>query len=211
MVCIIVNEDKKVILNNIADITAGYPFRGKISEQLGSSIYAVQMKNVFSESGIDWLTCVETELAGKRSPAWLKKGDVLVAARGNSNYAVLVDEAVTKLKAVASPHFYVLSVKNDKVLSDYLCWFINSQPAQRYFQRESEGTFTKSIRRQVLETLPVALPSLEKQQNIVQLSATIWRERQLYEQLIRNDEVLMNAIANDLLQETQSFQYKEKV
>lgn len=189
-------------LNTLANITTGYPFRGKITEQAQSGVYAVQMKNVQPEEGVNWHDCIETKLEGKRTPAWLQTGDILVAARGNNNYAVLVDETVTQINAVASPHFYILSVNNHNVLPAYLCWYINRKPAQRYFQREAEGTFTKSIRRQVLESLPVALPNLEKQHNIVQLSTSIRREQQLLKQLTSNGENLMNTIASDLFQQT---------
>jgi len=195
-------QEKRVILRDFADITVGYPFRGKIPEATGTGIYAVQMKDVISGNLISWARCIETELKGKKKPVWLKMGDVLVAARGNSNYAALVGPEADEVNSVASPHFFVLSNYSPKVSPQYLQWFINQSPSQRYFQREAEGTLTKSIRRAVLENLPIAVPSIEKQEKIVQLYITMLQEQILLKQLTLNAEVLMNTIAKDLLNES---------
>jgi len=191
-----------VVLSDFVEITVGYPFRGKIPEQHGTGIYAVQMKDVISANQIGWASCVETELQGKKKPAWLKVGDVLVVSRGSKNYAALVGSDAERIKAVASPHFFVLSNFSEKVSPQYIQWFINQSPSQNYFQREAEGTLTKSIRRSVLENLPIAVPSIEKQEQIVQLYMTMWQEQIFLKQLTLNSEKLMSTIAKDLLKES---------
>ncbi|VAW56970.1 hypothetical protein MNBD_GAMMA07-845 [hydrothermal vent metagenome] len=190
-----------MLLRDVADITVGYPFRGKIPEQSGTGIVAVQMKDIGSEYYVNWGNCIETELTGKKKPVWLKLGDILVAARGNSNYAALVAGVVDQLRSVASPHFFVLSNYSDKISPQYLQWFINQTPSQRYFQREAEGTLTKSIRRSVLENLPVAVPSIEKQEKIVQLHMALVHEQIVLRQLTHNAQRMMNTIVNDLIKE----------
>lgn len=187
-------------LNQIAKVEVGYPFRGKIPEVQGGSVCVIQMKDV-SVSGINWAGCIKTELEGKRSPGWLQESDILFTARGNRNQAALVDDRVNHRPMVAAPHFYVLKCAGSTVLPAYLAWFINQTPSQRYFQREAEGSVTKSIRRSVLESLPIAIPSLEKQKSIIRLAQMIKKERQLIQQLTRNGEKLMNTIANDLMKD----------
>lgn len=188
-----------MFLSKLADITVGHPFRGKIPEVAGAGVRAVQMKDVSILGGINWSSCVKTETSGKREPGWLQPGDVLFVARGSHNYAVLVDEAAEEIQAVAAPHFYLLRCKRQEALPEYLAWFLNQEPCQRYFQREAEGSVTKSIRRSVLENAPIAVPSLEKQHQIVQLAYSIKQEHQLFEKLIRNNETMMDGIAADLL------------
>lgn len=190
-------------LTQIASIAAGHPFRGKIPEVSGTGIHIIQMKDVSTEEGINWDTCIETELTGKREPDWLKPGDVLFAARGSRNYAVLVDESTPHSKIVAAPHFYILRCKTKSILPEYLAWLLNQRPGQRYFQREAEGTFTKSIRRSVLAATPIAVPGIAKQRSIINLATTMKQEQQLIEQLIHNGEIIMNGIATDLLQDSQ--------
>jgi restriction endonuclease S subunit len=189
-------------LKQYTTITVGYPFREKIAEVVRSGILAVQMKDVSVNEGIYWSNCIETELPGKREPDWLLNGDILFTARGSKNYAVLVDKKLIGRKAVASPHFYVIRCKNTELLPEYLVWLINQNHCQRYFKREAEGSFTKSIRRSVLEETPIAIPSISKQRSIIHLANFLKEKKMIFEKLTRNYEILMNTIANDLLKET---------
>ena len=190
-----------VTLKQLANITVGYPFRGRVPEVIGGDVCVIQMKDV-SLAGIDWSGCIKTELKGKRSPGWLQENDILFIARGSRNHAALVDDHAKQKPIVAAPHFYVLQCNTQSILPEYLAWFINQAPSQRYFQREAEGSVTKSIRRSILEALPIAIPSLDKQQSIVKLAQTVSKERQLMQQLIDSGEKLMSAVVNDLLQDT---------
>ncbi len=188
-------------LNEIAAINAGHQFRGRIQEKPGTGVFAVQMKNISPNQTVNWIRCTETAPVGKREPDWLTPGDVLFAARGNNNYAVHIDETIGDLRAVAAPHFFILRSKTCQLRPGFLAWLLNQPPSQRYFQREAEGTLTKSIRRSVLGATPVVLPPLDKQQTIINLANAINKQQQRMEQLIRNGETLMNGIANDLLKE----------
>lgn len=189
-------------LKQIATINAGYPFRSKTPELPGSALVAVQMKDVSPTEGIRWSGCLETELTGKREPDYLTIGNILVAARGSHNYAVQVDQAfaTSGKQAVAAPHFFVISLKNQGILPEFLVWLLNQTPAQRYFERNAEGTLTKSIRRSVLEDVPVVVPPLTKQRAIISMAATLRDEHKLIQKLMSNSERIMSAIAKDLFE-----------
>lgn len=186
------------VLKDLAKIVPGYPFRGKIDEVSGSDITAVQMKDASHDSGIDWENCIETELPGKRQPDWLTPSDILVAARGNLNYAVQVGEGIASRRAVASPHFFVVSPIDDRLDPEYLAFALNHGPSQNHFRRESEGSLTKSIRRSVLENAPIPLPPLEKQRSIVGIAQTIQSERTIAQNLITNGDRFLKALANQI-------------
>lgn len=188
-------------IKDIAFIEPGYPFRGKIPEISGSRLTAVQMRDIKNQTDINWNDCIQTELTGKRLPTYLEVNDILFAARGSNNYAVLVDKTLKQknIVAIAAPHFFVLTVKKETVLPEYLVWFLNQRPSQRYFEQNSEGSLTKSIRKTVLEKAPIAIPSLSEQKLIVELANVVKEERLSAEALIQNGQHLMNAIAKDLL------------
>lgn len=187
-------------LKSIAAVSGGYPFRGKIPESVGSSVVAVQMKDISLMDGVRWEECVETRLTGKREPVYLKEGDILVAARGGHNYAILVDDAATELgkKAVASPHFFVVSIKCDTVIPEFLTWLLNQIPVQRYFEQNAEGTLTKSIRRNIMEDIPVVLPPVNQQRAIIAVAGILREEQMLAQKLIDNGRFLSGKIAVDL-------------
>lgn len=183
-------------LLDIASITTGHPFRGSIPEKVGSSIRVVQLKDIEKSGNIGWGTTIEAELETKKEPDWLKSGDILFSARGNRNYAFLVGECPKH--ALAAPYFFVIKVKHSKLLPDFLAWQLNQSPSQRYFQKESEGSLTKSIRKNVLEAKAVIIPSLEKQKHIISIAGILEREKQICEQLILNGEALLSRIASRL-------------
>lgn len=191
-------EEHGLKLTDIANISAGHPFRGKIPEVPGTDVKAVQMKNISIGVGVDWNACIETKLVSNKASTLLNDGDILFAARGVNNNAVLIHRLPQGKKAVASPHLFVISVLQKDVLPEYLAWFLNQKPSQRYFQRESEGTLTKSIRRTAIEATPVIVPSLQKQKIIIQLAKALQDEQKILHALISNGETTMNAIANDL-------------
>lgn len=180
-------------LADIATVSSGHPFRGKIPEKLGSGIYAIQMKDVSPEDGVCWDSVIETELTGKKQPDWLAPGDILFVARGSYNYAALIEEM--EKQAICAPHFYILHVNDSSLLPAFLVWQLNQRPLQNYFDSVAEGSLTKSIRRSILEHTEIIVPTIEKQNQILGLYRTIMREKKLYAELISNADKLMHALA----------------
>ncbi|MYH69825.1 MAG: restriction endonuclease subunit S [Gammaproteobacteria bacterium] len=188
-------------LRQIADINAGYPFRGKIPVVPGSGVVAVQMKDITTQKEILWENCTHTELTAKREPYYLQPGDILVAARGNHYYAVIIRDEILQagFQTVAAPHFFMIRVRSNNIIPEYLAWFLNQRACQGYLEQNAEGTLTKSIRRSVLEDVTVVMPDLAKQRSIINLANILGQEKKIVEGMLRNSERLMNIIANDLL------------
>lgn len=182
-----------VRLASYVEVQGGHPFRGSVPEDPEGDAFAVQMKDVSPDRGVDWGGLVRTSLGGRKSPAWLQPGDVIFAPRGTRNYALCLEEV--PVPAVCSQYFFLLRVKSPALLPEFLAWQINRPPAQRYLAANAEGTAQLSIRRGVLEGLPIALPPLEQQHRIVDLAKDATRERQLLEALIRNREQQLDALA----------------
>ncbi len=186
-------------LKNIATLQLGYPFRGKVQEADNSDVHVVQLKNVSRENGIDIQQCSPVILSGKKNPDYLQTDDILVVARGSHNYAVIVDDIETQpFKLVAMPHFFVIRVHDKKVLPSFLAWQINRMPIQQYLQSHAVGSVVTSVNRKTLENMPVRIPPLEQQQNIVSAAQALHKQRTILQQLIDNNETIMNGIAQKL-------------
>lgn len=190
--------DAKVLpLAAVAAIQAGYPFRGAIECHESGEVLALQMKDVDAEQGVGWAGAVRTHLAGRKQPAWLQPGDLLFVAKGGRFYAVLVDEP--PMPTVCGPAFFHLRVHHGlAVNSAFLAWQINQPPFQRLLAQSAEGSAQLSIRRPVLEALPLAVPALDQQQRIVALDAAARAERVALRRLIRNREQQLHSLAEDL-------------
>ncbi|NHN89472.1 restriction endonuclease subunit S domain-containing protein [Acetobacter conturbans] len=189
----------KTDLSAVTTISAGHPFRGRIDPVEGVETAVVQMRDT-SSSGVDWTSCVRTEVAGRREPDWLRSGDILFPARGNVSQAVLIDEHIGSLQAVAAPHFFLLRVKRSDMLPAYLAWWLNQEPAQRHLEQNAQSsTLVRNIGRPVLESVPVVLPSLHQQHQIAGLASAMQQEEALLRRLHQTNQQIMTGLARNLL------------
>jgi len=191
-------HERNESLRDVATISAGYPIRDAIRDVPGGDVAVVQIKNVRSETGVDWLAVARTKLTGRREPDWLRPGDVLFSARGGRNIAVCVQQPPAQ--AVCSPHFFLIRVKQNKAaLPEFLAWQMNQPNAQQYFAQSATGSYIKSIRRQVLEDLKIQIPSLDRQRLLVRLAEAAQREKEILERLIEIRRQELEVIAGKQL------------
>lgn len=185
-------------LSELVKVLPGYPFRGKIDHDPSGDARVIQMRDVSDTGRVEWDELVRTELKGRRKPDWLEPGDVLFLVRGNHNFAVHLDEA--PFPSVISPHFLLLKVKeNAKLHPAFLAWQINQAPAQRYLDASAEGTVQRSIRKGVLEDLPLVVPDLDTQQLVVNYAQAAQSEADAYKELIANRERELKVVASKIL------------
>lgn len=187
------NDAEKIILKWIASISTGHPFRGTMPVSNDSGVRVVQMKDLDDNGKINWGSATQVSLETKKEPDWLSNGDILFAARSTRNIASLVENC--PLQMLAAPYFYVVRLNHKKVLPKFLVWQLNQAPLQKYFQRESEGSITKSIKKSSLEEVLIAVPNLETQQKIINMAEIFEREKEICQKLISNGESIMNSIA----------------
>lgn len=185
-------------LKHFADVRAGHPFRGSVPEAKAGAMLAIQMRDVGPARGVEWAGVVRTDREGRKEPDWLQPGDILFVARGTRNFAVCVEEVPAP--AVCSQYFFLVRVRDPAtLLPQFLAWQINQLPAQRYLGKNAEGTDQLSIRRGVLEALPVAVPPMERQHRLMALANAARHERDLLENLILNREQQLQALVLKLL------------
>ncbi|MEO1197949.1 MAG: restriction endonuclease subunit S [Pseudomonadota bacterium] len=190
------SDDAKysITLADAAAVTAGFPFRGSIEDHPHGDTVVAQMRNASPERGIDWDGAVRTVLPGRKAPRFLVSGDVLFAARGANNYAVLVEGSPKR--AVCSPHFFVVSVKDGvDLLPPFLAWQINQAPVQQQLDAAATGSHIRNIRRQALEDLRIVVPPMETQCTIIEFARAALAERRLLENLIINRKQQTDALA----------------
>ncbi|HAJ98786.1 MAG TPA: restriction endonuclease subunit S [Bacteroidales bacterium] len=124
----------------------------------------------------------------------LKDGDVLFAAKGTKNFAAVFENH--NEPSVASTSFFVIRPTNNKVLPQYLAWFLNNQTTLTLLKGQAIGTSIPSISKQVLENLEITIPSIETQKAILHITKLrnkektlkqnieTLREKQIHQQII---------------------------
>lgn len=176
---------------------AGYPFRGAIESAPEGDVTVVQMRDLGSDGSVHWDGATVTALPGRRQPDWLGAGDLLLVARGSRYWATALEDVPSS--AVCGPHLYQLRPKSrDTVLSAFLAWQINQAPLQMALRSAAEGSNQLSVRRPVIEALPIAVPPIPEQRRIVNLAAAAARERAVLDSLVRNRERQLRALAHAL-------------
>ncbi|MBI2281102.1 MAG: restriction endonuclease subunit S [Bacteroidetes bacterium] len=111
----------------------------------------------------------------------LKPGDILFAAKGSKNFAACFEKH--NLPAVASTSFFVIRVTNQKVLPEYLTWFLNHPNTQQFLKGYARGTAMVSISKAVLEDINVSIPSIEMQKRILKIDSYRKQELALKKQM----------------------------
>ena len=188
----------QVILSDIAIVKAGHPFRGTIPEHKEGDAHVVQIRDIDNDGFILWDQLIQTTITGRKSPDWLKAGDVLFAARGQRNIAACIDKVNTP--TVCAAHYFLIQVQQPStILPEFLAWQLNQEMAKRYFAQSAEGSAQVSIRRTVLESTPLTIPTTKEQQAIVALDYKAKQEKRVLNALISNREQQMKAIAKELL------------
>lgn len=187
----------KVLLKNIATVKAGHPFRGMIKEDLDGNGFVVQVKSLNVNGKINLNSLVQTNVQGRRTPEWLKRGDVLFLSRGPKLTAAAVIDLPENV--VCSPHFFVIELLNKDVLPEFLAWQLNQNHAQRYLKKSAAGSAQVSVKRCFLENVPLTIPSVKDQKVVVNLANCALKEKNVFTKLIQNRERQLLAIAQKIL------------
>lgn len=127
----------------------------------------------------------------------LKNGDVLFAAKGTKNFAAVFENH--NEPSVASTSFFVIRPTDNKVLPQFLAWFLNNHTTQTLLKGQAIGTSIPSISKQVLENLEMPVPEIKTQKAIVEISKLRNKEKSLKQKIetLREKQIqqqIINAI-----------------
>ena len=177
-------------LRDIATIRLGYPFRRALEPIANGQYCVLQIKDVLHQQSNGMRDLVRVDLPDVREEHFIRSGDVLFIARGVNKQAVAVEEEVAN--AIAGAQFFLVRPRAG-VLPQYLAWYINQSPAQRYIEENSVGSNVRLISREVFYDLPVAVPPLETQRRIAEVNRLSRREGQLLEAIKERRRKLVEA------------------
>lgn len=167
----------KILIKDITNIQTGLFAK---PDGFGELVY-LQSKN-FDESGkLNSVLYPDLQAEGISEKHLLKNGDVLFAAKGTKNFAAVFENH--NQPSVASTSFFVIRLANNKVLPQYLAWFLNNHTTQTLLKGQAIGTSIPSISKQVLENLEITVPDIKTQKAIIEISKLRNREKSLKQQI----------------------------
>jgi len=184
-------------LSNIAQLSVGYPFRSTCTPG-ESGILACFLRDVGDSGRLQLQNLKRVEDAAPNDSHLAVQGDIVFRSRGTTFAAAVVPEISEKL-LVAAPMIRI-RVNREMVLPEYLVWFINSSYGTAYFKEFARGTGIPLVSKSVLDQMPIKLPSLQAQQNIVDLMELGRREQELLTQIVKQKNLILETEISNYLE-----------
>jgi hypothetical protein len=182
----------EIILKNLAMVQSGHPFSKRIEESENGDVAVIQMKDLPNTFQLMSAAPVLINVNEIKERYLLKTDDIIFRSRGQTNTAVIL-KADFGLVVAAAP-LITIRVTSESLLPDYLCWWINQQPAQTHFDRHARGTYGRMISRDALKDLKINVPPLNIQKQIVELALLGEREQDLLTRLAAAEEKKLSSI-----------------
>jgi restriction endonuclease S subunit len=101
---------------------------------------------------------------------------------------------------VASTTFLVLQVKAKHIAPEYVAWFLNHAKSQTLLWNLARGTAISSITISTLEQIEIPIPSLSKQNSILEFSNLQLQERKLQQQIMQLKKEYLNELTYKSIQ-----------
>lgn len=185
MYCMLLND---VLLND--GLFSGYSFREKIDHKPEGDIGILQMKDIENDYlNFDYQNIDKVKDFSFKDKFFLNKGDVLFVSKGVNNYAISIENVGFPI--IASATFFVIRVNENKILSDYLAWYMNQSEAQNYFSEKKAGTYVPNLKKQDILELPLKVPPLKTQNAIAQTAKLLNQEIAILDKIKENRKELI--------------------
>ena len=187
-----------VNLKSIADIQVGYQTRTRIEEKSGGGHWLIQGRDFDSYHRL----CTENMLSflPDRKPELyaVHKGDILFQSRGMENFAYCIEDNLKN--TLASGSFYIIRLKTERLLPQYLAWWLNQSPAQIYLQSQASSTVISFVSKGVISQLNVPIPPLEVQHKVNKVLNLWLQEKLLHDKLTECRSLLVKAVCMKAIQ-----------
>ena len=153
--------------------------------------------NHFSETGsFDPSVKPQLKMANKYVRHLLQNDDILFAAKGLNNFAVVYHNSIGQ--AVAASSFIVLRLSMDfktRVLPEYLAWYINNSKQIPILHKAKATTTIPSISIAQLSQLEINVPDIPTQQLVMEFQQLRGKEKEVIERL----EFLKDQLTQEIL------------
>jgi len=189
----------KVALNTVARIQVGYQAKARIKERARGTHRLIQSKDFDSFHRLRSEKLISFFPERKPEIYSVHKGDILFQARGMVHFACCIEDDLKNTLAAGS--FYILRLRHQNLLPQYLAWWLNQSEAQSYFKSQAGGTGISFISKSTLSRLQVRIPPLSVQKKVVKIVTLAKHEQFLLDRLSSLRSRLVKAVCIKAIQE----------
>lgn len=96
--------------------------------------------------------------------------------------------------------FAVIRVSEGDILPEYLTWYLNTKEIKNQLEKAHAGSRIPSTNKQVLKSLPIRKPILERQKSLIDVFKLHLKEQDIYQRLIEEKAKQFESYTQILLQ-----------
>jgi restriction endonuclease S subunit len=186
-----------VKLRAISEIKTGHTFRGKVPSSIEGTVTVFQPKDI--ENGV--ITAeqlkVQESTVSVINKHLLQVGDILLANKGIKFSTFIYNGCPTN--AIATSSFFVIRPDANRVLPEYLLWFLREEEVLSFLAQSVVGSTIQSITLSVTENIPIRLPETKIQRRIVEMVSCIKNEEACMQSYIKIRKDFLGAFCWELL------------
>lgn len=193
-----------IILKRLADIYTGFTLRESVSYLANGDTKLLQSKDLPKDSStIDATALTRIDWKYDSQPQHLKNGSIVLLARGEPK--AYIYSGTEGDQVIVGHIFIVINLTTDDIDPEYLTWYINkSSIAKRHFDTNSTGSTLNMTSISTVRDLPIVIPTIDEQQQILQRHKKTKVEADLFKSLSKLHQDYNDAFDEQVLADVQS-------
>lgn len=184
-------------LNEIASAKTGLVLSRKESKVQGEGkeYWQLNLKSVLDNGDVSKENLTKFYAAEDLPSNYLTQtGDVIVKT-SEPYTAIYITEDISGL--VIPSHFVIVRADTAKVIPEYIAWYLNKDRIKKAFSMSCAGML-KQIKPTAIAETEIKLPSLERQQQVVDIYNLAQKELKLIDELRDKKESYYKALINKI-------------
>ena len=177
-------------LGSLGEMWTGFQVRSAIADVPEAPHRLITLGDVV-DGVVSLDRAARMDLGGRIGRHSLLEGDILLRPRGaNTKAAVVLD---LDMPTVAVAPLWVLRLRVDTFLPDYVVWWINRCEVQEKLAAAARGSHIPSVPREAFADLEIPIPPLGVQNEIAEVERLRVEERELAARLAAARSVLIES------------------
>lgn len=192
----------QTLLKHKASLYTGFTIRESLEHMDYGDIKTIQIKDLPKDSQIidtEHLTGIQWRYDSK--PQFLTHNAILLVARGEPSAYIFKGDVSDKV--VVSNPFIVITLNDNQLLPEFVLWYLNhSQTAKQHFTINARGNALPITTIATVKELPMVIPPLSVQQQILQMIQETNAEAEMFLRLISLKQAYNQALFEHLLNQS---------
>ena len=178
-------------LSEIVEIKIGLPLSRKKGEKFKYKLLTLkcfEKKSIYLDDN-----CLDKFFSSEKVDDYLvKKGDVVVRLREPIKAIYIKEEVLV-------PSTMAILRANKDINMKFLAYYLNTNKVQKAIHKNIEGSYVKMVGSRDIKEIYVNLPPINIQDKVVEVLDLQEKELSLYEELIKQKELLKEAILRSVV------------